>query len=70
MTWVCRDCGERITGRKLEHCPECHQTFTCTRSGDLHRAGAPSARRCLPPVDMMERGLTLNTRGHWMTARK
>lgn len=70
MTWTCRDCGRRITGWKLEHCPECHETFTCTRTGDLHRTGPHSDRRCLSLVDMMERGLIRNARGWWMAARK
>lgn len=39
MNWTCRDCEKIIIGHKLEHCSECHETFTCTRAGDLHRAG-------------------------------
>lgn len=73
MTWTCRTCGEAITGRKLEHCPVCHKTFTCTTAGDMHCAGrhgvtdGPRRRRCLTPDEMLDKGMTQNCRGHWTT---
>lgn len=39
MTWTCRTCHATIRGRKSEHCACCHETFTGTRPGDMHRVG-------------------------------
>jgi gp42 len=75
MGWICRICGDRIVGLKLEHCPLCHETFTCTAAGDMHRVGrhgvtaGPSRRRCLTPEEMLDKGMTRNTRGRWATGR-
>lgn len=71
MGWTCRTCGDRIVGKKLEHCPVCHETFTCTAAGDRHRVGrhgavdGPHRRRCLTPEKMLDKGMTRNTRGRW-----
>lgn len=71
MGWTCRICGDRIIGMKLEHCPMCHLTFTCTTAGDRHRVGShgvtegPNRRRCLTPEEMLNGGMTRNTRGRW-----
>lgn len=73
MGWTCRTCGDRIVGMKLEHCPACHKTFTCTAAGDMHRVGGhgvtdgPDRRRCLTPEEMLDKGMTHNTRGRWST---
>ena len=73
MGWTCRICGDRIVGTKLEHCPVCHETFTCTAAGDMHRVGdhgaidGPNKRRCLTPEEMLDKGMTRNTRGRWTT---
>lgn len=73
MGWTCRTCGDRIVGMKLEHCSVCHETFTCTAAGDMHRVGrhgvtdGPDRRRCLTSEEMLDKGMTRNTRGHWTT---
>lgn len=73
MGWTCRICGDRITGRKLEHCPVCHKTFTGTTAGDMHRVGrhgvtdGPGRRRCLTPAEMLGKGMTRNSKGRWTT---
>lgn len=73
MTWTCRTCHATITGRKPEHCACCHETFTGTTAGDMHRVGkhgvtaGPDRRRCLTPVEMLDKGMTTDARGYWMT---
>jgi hypothetical protein len=58
---------------KLEHCPGCHLTFTCTAAGDMHRVGkhsvtgGPARRRCLTPDEMLDKGMTRSARGRWTT---
>jgi len=62
MVTTCR-CGARWSGHKLEHCTECHKTFTSTRAGDMHRTGdhavsvGPNRRRCLTTEEMLAKGL-------------
>lgn len=71
MTWTCRDCKKNITGGKLEHCPVCHETFTGTESGDLHRAGRHGVdRHCLTPAQMEAKGLTRTSKGYWQRERE
>lgn len=73
MGWTCRICGTATSGLKLEHCACCHETFTCTTAGDMHRVGrhdvtnGPGRRRCLTPDEMLDKGMTKNVRGHWTT---
>lgn len=68
---TCR-CGASWTGSKIEHCCACHQSFTCTRAGDMHRVGdhavssGPNRRRCLSVDEMTTRGMVQNGKGHWM----
>lgn len=65
------NCGATWTGHRIEHCTECHETFTGTGAGDKHRVGEhaihvrPDRRRCLSPVEMTARGMTKNARGRW-----
>lgn len=64
-------CGTTWTGLRIEHCPECHETFTGTTSGDRHRVGdhalttGPDRRRCLTAEEMRGRGMTQNARDQW-----
>ncbi len=37
MQWTCHKCDSTIIGYRPEHCTVCHETFTSTRSGDMHR---------------------------------
>lgn len=54
--------GKSWTGAKKEHCPACHETFSSTRAGDLHRRGEfGKDRHCVDPATV---GLTL-TEGVW-----
>lgn len=72
---TCAQCETTWTGKRIEHCPECHQTFTGTTSGDMHRTGrhdtstGPNRRRCLSIEEMETKGMTTNARGHWTTGQ-
>lgn len=60
------DCGRTWTGKRLEHCKSCHETFSGTSAGDMHRTGRHGVdRRCLTAGEMRERGMTLNQRNAW-----
>lgn len=67
---ICK-CGARWTGLRIEHCPECHETFTGTTAGDRHRTGdhavsvGPNRRRCRNVVEMLGLGMVKNARGQW-----
>lgn len=39
MQWTCHKCDTTIIGYKPEHCTVCHETFTCTHAGAMHRIG-------------------------------
>ena len=69
MNWTCRDCGATIGGYRAEHCAVCHETFTGTAAGDMHRIGGtakhPEPRRCLTEAEMLDRGMARNKRGAW-----
>lgn len=65
-------CGAQWTGRKIEHCPACHETFTSTAAGDAHRVGdhairtGPDRRRCLTVAEMdASKKVHRNERGQW-----
>jgi len=72
VTWTCRDCEKIIIGHKPEHCPECHETFGGTHTGDLHRGGqhgvavGPNRRRFLTPDQMRAKSLVQNSKGYWI----
>lgn len=76
MTWTCRTCHVTITGRRLKHCPYCHETFTRTAAGDMHRSGVhgasrgPDRRRCLTSDEMLDKGMRRNRLGHWSTGKR
>jgi hypothetical protein len=56
------ECGKSWTGLRKEHCPACHETFSGTSAGNLHRRGDFGIdRRCTDPADA---GLVL-TEGVW-----
>lgn len=69
--WACRKCQKLITGSRAEHCLVCHETFTSTTAGDMHRVGkhgvtaGPDRRRCLTATEMLDKGMTKNGRGYW-----
>lgn len=70
---TCR-CGAEFGG-KIEHCTvsSCHQSFTGTTAGDMHRVGdhalstGPNRRRCLSETEMLAKGMAQNARGIWMS---
>lgn len=64
---TCPRCPATWTGYRAQHCPECHETFTGTASGDMHRVGPYERRRCLGAEDMREKGMTQNSKGQWTT---
>jgi len=53
----------------------CHQTFTGTTAGDMHRTGdhaifeGTDRRRCLTADEMREKGMAQNDRGVWTTGK-
>jgi hypothetical protein len=57
MSTSCR-CGAAWSGLRIEHCMSCHETFSGTSAGDLHRVGehgvkeGPDRRRCLTVAEM------------------
>lgn len=71
---TCRPCGATWTGLKPEHCPVCHETFTSTTAGDMHRVGkhgvkdGPNRRRCLTPLEMIDAGMGLSKRDMWKSS--
>lgn len=53
----CSGCGTVWYRRGYEHCSArgCHQTFTSTRAGDLHRVGPHDGeRKCLQGFDLID----------------
>ena len=59
-------CGKSWTGKRMEHCKVCHETFSSTIAGDKHRTGQHGIdRRCLTASEMDEKGLRRNARGVW-----
>lgn len=63
---TCIHCGKHWGGLNAQHCPVCHETFTGSTAGDMHRRGPfDGGRYCLEPA---EAGLEWNTkRGMWKT---
>jgi len=55
----------------MQHCRECHQTFSGTSAGDSHRTGkhevrtGPDRRRCRTEAEMVAVGLWRDARGLW-----
>ena len=66
MSATCK-CGASWTGKRIEHCDACHETFTGTSAGDKHRTGSyvPMERRCLSADEMRALGMEQNARGVW-----
>ena len=72
MSTTCQHCLKSWGGLKQEHCPACHETFSGTTAGDIHRVGdhakdhGPDRRRCLS-LDEMEadKRLSQKPNGVW-----
>ena len=61
-------CGKSWTGKRIEHCTVCHETFSGTSAGDKHRTGAHGKdRRCRTAEEMVDLGMEQNVRGVWTT---
>jgi len=56
----------RLTGNRCL-CRGCGQLFNSAKPFDRHRIGGPLGRRCLTPVEMHGRGMSLNQQGFWRT---
>ena len=75
MSTTCGKCQAKWTGLRIEHCTICHETFTGSTAGDMHRTGdhaineGPDRRRCLSMYEMYEKGMARNDRGVWTTGR-
>ena len=75
MAGSCWKCSKTWGGTRAEHCPSCHETFTGSTSGDMHRVGdhavfeGPDRRRCLSVDEMAEKGMARNDRGQWTTGK-
>ena len=67
MRATCRTCHAEYSGR-MEHCPACHNTFTGTTAGDMHRVGPGHARRCLTEAEMLDKGMGIDGRGRWKSS--
>ena len=71
MQWTCHKCDSTIIGYKPEHCTICHETFTSTTSGDMHRVGdhgvktGTNRRRYLTVDEMEAKGMQRNKLGYW-----
>lgn len=67
----CTPCGATWSGKRIEHCDGCHETFTGSTAGDRHRVGdhavfvGPDRRRCLAAEEMRAKGMTQNDRDIW-----
>ena len=64
---TCTPCGATWTGKRIEHCTACHETFTGETAGEKHRVGkyVPDERHCLTPDEMRAKGMEQNARGQW-----
>jgi hypothetical protein len=58
-------CGATWTGTVTQHCSAygCHQTFSSTSAGDMHRVGQPTERRCLTVEAMVSKGMRSKING-------
>jgi hypothetical protein len=61
-------------GTKYCLCAGCDEYFTSEYTFDMHRAGEPSARYCIPPEKVLDKQrrpkLRLNDRGYWTSNRR
>lgn len=75
MGGSCWKCGKTWGGSRTEHCTVCHESFTGSTSGDMHRTGdhavneGPDRRRCLTVDEMTGKGMVRNDRGIWTTGK-
>ncbi|MFZ9960516.1 MAG: hypothetical protein ACO3GP_08995 [Candidatus Limnocylindrus sp.] len=59
----------KLTGDRNQ-CRGCSVAFNSTRSFDRHRVGQFGVdRRCLTPTEMLQRGMSRNSRGFWVGKR-
>lgn len=55
QTTKCRHCGAEWSGRRIQHCTVCHETFAGTDVGDAHRIGEFGVdRRCRTVAEMRQ----------------
>jgi hypothetical protein len=59
--------SHRLTGCRCQ-CPVCGSYFNSVKAFDRHRVGVyPNSRRCLTQPEMVNRGMTVNAAGFWIT---
>jgi hypothetical protein len=61
----------RLTGQRNE-CPVCRELFNSNAAFTKHRVGSyeDDTRRCRTPLEMKERGMTVNRAGYWITSTR
>lgn len=58
----------KLTGDRCQ-CPACDEYFNSTAAFDKHRRGEHGVNRhCLTPETMLERGMSKNKTGFWITS--
>ena len=56
-----------LTGQRNQ-CQGCHEYFNSNKAFDKHRTGEfGKDRRCRTPEEMLEKGMSLNKAGFWIT---
>lgn len=58
----------KLTGDRCR-CGACGEYFNSTRAFDKHRVGPYESRSCMTAEQMREKGMDVNARGFWITAR-
>lgn len=50
-------------------CSACGEIFKSVTGFDKHRVGQPAKRRCLTTQEMLQRGMTKDSGGKWITRK-
>lgn len=59
----------KLTGRRCQ-CPACGEYFNSSAGFDKHRIGPFSDRDCLSKGEMRGIGMSKNSAGFWISARR
>ena len=61
----------RILRGDKNQCTICNKYFNSVRAFNVHRVGKFGVdRRCRTEEEMIEKGMSLNARGFWITSKK
>jgi hypothetical protein len=55
-----------LTGQRNQ-CPTCGEYFNSNTAFDKHRSGPFTDRRCISAQEMMDKGMSLNASGFWIS---